>query len=189
MTIDGRGERAAEESRASEALGRALDALRPPFDTDMAVSLAVPRSSEAAAGGADVGAPDGTARQTLGAWPRRRVLRWAVPVFAGGPIVAALLFAARPTPPPLPTIVRIADLQRTAEVRRPSAAVGLPRNDDPRSPAEVDERPAASGSSEDGARLASFSIDAPESGQVAVFQTRNPRIRVVWFYDEEGSED
>lgn len=34
-----------------------------------------------------------------------------------------------------------------------------------------------------------FSIEAPAEGSVAVFQTTNPRIRVVWFTDPIGTGD
>lgn len=186
MTIEGPERGGVEEPRASEELGRALDAVRPPFGADAAVKLAKSRS----------------AGPTIRVGPRRRALRWAIPLFAGGPIVAALLLAARPSPPPLPTIVRIAEIQRIAEVERTvearrtavgrnaaSAAAPETGSDGAPPPYRVERRDQTPRPGEDAARLASFSIDAPPSGKVAVFQTSNPRIRVVWFYDEEGSED
>jgi hypothetical protein len=36
-------------------------------------------------------------------------------------------------------------------------------------------------------REAVFSVDVPSTGGVAVFATRNPKIRVVWFYDTDGT--
>jgi hypothetical protein len=32
-----------------------------------------------------------------------------------------------------------------------------------------------------------FSVDVPSTGGVAVFATRNPKIRVVWFYETNGT--
>lgn len=91
--------------------------------------------------------------------PRRRALRWAVPALATVPVVGAFWFATRAAPTALPAVVRVASLQSPAAL-----TAGEPEG-------------------------APFSIDAPEDGQVAVFQTSNPKIRVVWFYGEEGSDD
>lgn len=91
--------------------------------------------------------------------PRRRVLRWAVPALATVPVVGAFWVATRTAPAALPAVVHVASLQSPA---------ALPAGE---------------------TESAAFSINAPEDGQVAVFQTSNPKIRVVWFYGDEGTDD
>jgi hypothetical protein len=91
--------------------------------------------------------------------PRRRVLRWAVPALATVPVIGAFWVATRTAPAALPAVVHVASLQSPATL-----PAGEPES-------------------------APFSINAPEGGQVAVFQTSNPKIRVVWFYDEEESDN
>jgi hypothetical protein len=103
---------------------------------------------------------DRSGRQVIrGFMPRRRVLRWAVPALATVPVVGAFWVATRTAPAALPAVVRVASLQSSATL-----PAGEPES-------------------------APFSINAPEGGQVAVFQTSNPKIRVVWFYGDEGSDD
>jgi hypothetical protein len=98
---------------------------------------------------------------------RARRLRWSLPALAGGGLALWAVVASGPTTrPPLETIVRVGSRQAPSTAARTDAATtGAPEF----------------------ATLA-FSITAPDSGRVAVFQTSNPKIRVVWFYDESSGD-
>jgi anti-sigma factor RsiW len=103
-------------------------------------------------------------------WPRLRRstgrrLSWAVPaVVAAGPIVWLVFFAGREQIVDVASpIIRVAALQQAETGGEPTSSL------------EADVEP-------------EFSISTPDSGRVAVFQTSNPKIRVVWFYDEGSDE-
>jgi hypothetical protein len=85
-------------------------------------------------------------------------------VVAAGPIVWLVFFAGREQIADVASpIIRVAALQQAATGGEPTSSL------------EADVEP-------------EFSISAPDSGRVAVFQTSNPKIRVVWFYDEGSDE-
>ncbi|MDH3732977.1 MAG: hypothetical protein OEU54_05560 [Gemmatimonadota bacterium] len=155
------------ESASDGALSEALASVRPPFDATEALAIA--------RGGADRPRARRSIASTLldrraARRPRRlrRTLRWAVPTVAGAGAALSVWFATRAVPEPLPAMVQWAAAPATEQGRPDVGAVVAP--DTP------EEEPV-------------FSIDAPEGGQVAVFQTSNPKIRVVWFYGESESED
>ncbi|MDX1393689.1 MAG: hypothetical protein R3195_04840 [Gemmatimonadota bacterium] len=199
-------ERAAIEA-GLRALRAGLDSIEPSIEAEAAVELAA-RGAEPARGTRRARAHTGggwfrRASGVLGALLPPRRLRWALPSFAGVALAAiGVSYVATRPPEPLPTIVRIGEgpprgtttARRVVEVparglERTDAALSLP------SGAPVYARRDGAGqalASRDGARPdeddGGFAITAPDSGRVAVFQTSNPRIRVVWFYGD-ASED
>jgi len=98
---------------------------------------------------------------------RRRTPRW-VPIGAGaigaGALAVLTLFAIRPG----------RDAPRDSGPM--PAIVGTPGPEASAPPGAAREEP-------------EFSIEAPSEGHVVVFQTRNPKIRVVWFYDDAGPDE
>ena len=185
------------------ALRAGLDSIEPSIEADAAVELAKR--------GGERGPNRRRARAYTGAgWLRRasgvlgtllppRRLRWAVPGFAGVSLAAiGVAYAATRPPEPLPAIVRIGEgPPRGTAVAGPVVETGGPARDRADGGFEAPVDPRADG---DAPTLASrdrtrpdqgesgFAITAPDSGRVAVFQTSNPKIRVVWFYGD-ASED
>lgn len=171
MTGEGHRQDGTGDDQHSRALEEALAAVRPPFDEDAAVAIAL---GEARGGRKPGPASLPFARLVLRGrdqWRRSgRTLRWGVPTLVGAGLAVTIWLGTGPDPAPLPAVVRVAT---DAGAGEPAAAAGPT---EARTVAELDGEPV-------------FSIDAPAAGQVAVFQTSNPKIRVVWFYEEGESED
>ena len=144
-------------------LGAALERMRPPFDEDEAVAIALE------------GARRGAAKRGR-RFDNRAGLRGGLRTGLGA--VAAWLAGLGP---------RWRWAVATAAAAAVVVVIALPSHD---TIVPNDARFVAPGSAGTASAAADgFSIEAPEEGGMAVFQTNNPRIRVVWFYDEAGSGD